>query len=276
MTDLIAMRDRPPRFAGGDNWARRLCIGLLIDWLDSRPEHANRDIPALRKKGERGDEVALAAAGLTNRLGRALYAGELMFDSRTDHGLEYPAHSGVWYHAHIVGHMRDEELPLADEVYRRLVVVAPDCLSGLVNVAELNRRRGNETDALVSLRQALERCVSSSTYRYDVPDANWEVAIRCAVARLERNVGEAHALLEVAQPERLPALVDLLRGYASRNEAAVNAHRAFSVASAAQQIVLHAAMRLLAISPTPPPAAHVQSEALAAVEELVQKAWPAH
>lgn len=104
------MRIRPPRIVGGDNWSDQLRIGFLIDWLDSRPEHAQSDARALCRKARENDLVALAAAGLSNRLDRELYAGELAFTGHNDHALEY----GVPYHAHVAGHLDVDELALGD------------------------------------------------------------------------------------------------------------------------------------------------------------------
>lgn len=263
-TDLIAMRERPPRIARDVWWERHLPIGFLIDWLDSRPEHAAKDTQALQRKAMRGDIVARAAAVITERLDHT-YG---FLDGRVDYPADYYL---PYYHEQIAAHLQGDEVPFGEAVYRRLNEVAPDCLSGLVNLAELARRSGNETDALVLLQTALERASGPPTFRYRVANKNWIGGIRCALALLMRDVGGGRALLEHAQRERIRDLVALLRAYSSADDAALAGHQAFSVASAEQRIVLHAAMRVAAINPNPPPAAHATFEAIRAVEELVTR-----
>ena len=267
VSDLIAMRDRPPRLRQGDNLGGQLCIGLLIDWLDSRPDQSGRDVDHLRRKARRNDVVALAAAGLTDRLDRQLTAGELAFTGHNDHALEY----GVAYHAHVAGYLDSSELSIGEEVYRRLLEVTPDCLSGLANLAEIERRRRNLERAHALLESALVQAQASTHERYTIADSRWVVPVRCAIARAARQLGEGGALLEAATPPKLAELVALLREYRSWERAAVPAHQAFSVATAEQRIVLHAAMRLAPIHPQPPPAAHDDFDAVAAVEQMVRE-----
>jgi hypothetical protein len=268
VSDLIDTRDRPPRSRGGDNWGDQLRIGFLIDWLDSRPEHAKSDAAALCRKARKNDLVALAVAGLSERLERQLYAGELVFTGHNDHALEY----SVAYHARIAGHLEVDELPLGDEVYRRLFDVAPACLSGLVNLAEIERRTGNSERARALLDDALERAQSSTERRYGVLDRSWVTSIRCAIALCERELGDGRALLDAAATEAIGDLVALLRAYGSWDQAALAAHQAFSVATLEQRIVLHAAMRLAPVHPLPPPAAHAQPNAISLIEDVLRDA----
>jgi hypothetical protein len=263
--DLVNARVRPPRFEGGDNGAGQLRIGLLVDWLDSRPEQHGPDAVALRRRADRGDPVALAAAALSGRLGRAPHAGELAFTGHNDHWLEY----GASYHASICGHLDGDELAIGRVVYQRLAAIDPSCLSASTNLAEIERRDGNLDAAASLLDQALERASGSTALRYRVPDSSWITALRCARARLATSPGEGAALVALANAEQLPALVESLRAYGSWDAAAPPAHRAFAVASPDQRVVLHAAMRLAPINPRPPPAAHASFGALAEVEALV-------
>src|SRR5262245_19833386 len=92
---------RSPRLRAWENWGGQLCIGLLIDHLDSRPEHAQRDVGELQRKARRNDMTALAALGLSGRLARPLMAGELAITRHNDHALEY----GLTYHAHVAGYL---------------------------------------------------------------------------------------------------------------------------------------------------------------------------
>jgi hypothetical protein len=262
MTDLIAMRERPPRFGGDAPWERYRRIGLLIDWLDSRPEHAAKDAAALQRKAKRGDMVAAAAAVISERLEPTW----LSLDGPIDHQLEYRP----YYHSEIAGYLHGDELDLGSEVYRRLNEVDPNCMSGLFNLAELARRNAHETDAFELLRSALDRASGSPVSRYGIANANWSLEIRCALALLAHDVGESSALLECAVPDRLVDLVALLRGIGSTEHAALRANQAFSVASDEQRIVLHAAMRLAPIAPRPPPAAHARFEAIQQVDALVR------
>src|SRR5690606_4212811 len=205
------MRIRPPRIAGGDNWSDQLRIGFLIDWLDSRPEEAQSDARALCRKARKNDLVALAAAGLSNRLDRELYAGELAFTGHNDHALEY----GVPYHARVAGHLDADELALADIAYRRLHDVAPACMSGLVNLAEIERRSGNSQRARALLDDALVRAHTSTNRRYGVADTSWLASVQCAIALCERELGDGRALLDVAARETINSLVTMLRAFGS-------------------------------------------------------------
>lgn len=264
MSDLITLRDRPPRARRGDNWGDQLRIGLLIDWLESRSVHAHDDVVALNRRARRNDLVALAAAGLTGRLDRELHAGELAFTGHNDHALEY----GVAYHARIAGHLDADEMAIGEDVYRRLVDVAPGCVSGLVNLAEIERRRGESQRARTLLESALARAHASVERRYGVADRSWITSIQCALALGARAVGEGQALLDAASMDRLEQLVAILRGYGSWERAALSAHQAFSVATGEQRIALHSAMRLAPIHPQPPPSAHDQAHAPTIVYDL--------
>lgn len=264
MTDLIATRDRPPRFRGSLPWERHLQIGFLIDWLAGRPEHAVHDDAALKRRASPRDMVALAAAVITRRLEYQW----LELDGPIDHAAEYR----VFYHDQIAGHLEVDELRIGDEVYRRLNAVEPDCLSGLVNLAELERRHGFVPRARALLEIALDRANAAPEHRrYNVPNRDWLPEIRCALARLEADARDGAPLLERAHSGGLSDLMAQLRGYPSPEVAAVAANRAFSVASDEQRVMLHAVMRLAPVWPTPPPAAHAQFEAIAAVNELVRK-----
>lgn len=264
--DLIAMRERPPRIeARYPPWGRLLCMGLLIDWLDSRPEHARRNDRALTRRASATDMVAFVAAVVTGRIDEEWpeFAGPI--DHRTDYG--------VAYHAQIAGHLQADELAFGEVTYRRLHDVAPECVSAAVNLAEIERRCGRERDAERLLQDALERARSTSM-RYGVADSKWSVEVRCALARLARNVGDGGDLLACADRDRIGELVSQLEAYRSWERAALPAHEAFSVASTEQRIVLHAAMDLASIWPKPPPAAHDRFEALAAVDDLVGQHRP--
>lgn len=263
MTDLIAMRERPPRFGGDVPWERHRRIGMLIDWLDSRPEHAARDTAALQRKAKRGDVIALAAAVISERLELSW----LTLDGAVDHRIEYRP----YYHAQIAGYLQGEEVQLGKEVYRRLNQIDRNCVSGLFNLAELSRRSADEAGAFELLRRALDRASGSPGNRYGIANAAWSLEIRCALALLAHDVGESSALLDCAVPERIFELVTLLRGIGSHEDAALRAHQAFSVASDAQRLVLHAAMRLATVSPRPPPAAHTRFEAIQQVDALVRE-----
>jgi hypothetical protein len=265
MTDLISMRERPPRIENRHPaWARALCIGLLIDWLDSRPESSAKNDAALKHKAMRGgDMVALAAAVITKRIGLE-WAN---FDGHVDHTIDY----NVDYHAQVAGHLAVDEISFGDDTYRRLNDVVPGCMSALVNLAEIERRAGLETEAQVLLQAALNRAESSTGQRYGVADSAWRLEIRCALARLARELGDGGPLLASAHREKLAALITQLQQYGSWEKAAIPAHQAFSVASTEQRIVLHAAMRLAPIRPKPPAAAHADFAAIAAVETLVQQ-----
>lgn len=264
--DLIGARHRPPRFDGGSNWGAQLRIGMLIDWLDSRPDQAARDLPSLHRRAERGDSEALAAAVLTDRLGRRPHAGELAFTGHNDHALEY----GVRYHAQVSAHLDDGELPVGAQLYRRLHQVAPACLSALVNLAEIERRAGRPDLARELLEAARGVAASSEARRYGVADRAWSTSIGCDLARLGDQPGAGGELLENATSTRLRELIDRLRAYGSWDAAALPAHQAFAAASPAQRIALHAAMRLAPIHPQPPPAAHGRFTAIAEVEAMVR------
>lgn len=267
MTDPLAKKDRPPRFAGALPWERHLQIGFVIDWLDSRPEHAVHDREVLRRRGKRRDMVALAAAVITGQLEYHW----LELDGPIDHAVEYR----VFYHDQIAGHLQQDELSIGNEVYAQLHAVAPDCLSGLVNLAELERRRGDSTRAYILLQTALERAsTAAEERRYNVANRAWLPEIRCALARLESDPGEGRSLLDPARTGSLPTLVAQLRDYPSREIAALAAHRAFGAASPEQRIFIHAAMQLASVGPTPPPAAHSSFDALRTVEQLVRSQTP--
>lgn len=265
MIDLIAVCARPPQFGRDVPWERHRQIGLLIDWLDSRPEHASRDTPALQRIAKRGDIVAQAAAVISGRLDRAW----LELDGPADHQIEYRP----YYHTDIAGYLQGAELDLGEQTYRRLNQVHPECVSGLFNLAELSRRRGQETEAFALLRKALD-CASTAVTRYGVANTAWSLDIRCALTRLGRDVGEGEPLLDNASRERITDLIAQLRTYGSGERAAIPAHQAFSVASAEQRIVLHAAMRLAHVWPSPPPAAHSDFADIRAVDEIVKQLTP--
>lgn len=112
MTDLLAKKDWPPRLTGARPWERHLQIGFVIDWLDSRPEHAVHDREVLRRRGKRRDMVALAAAVITGQLEYHW----LELDGPIDHAVEYR----VFYHDQIAGHLQQDELSIGDEVYAQL------------------------------------------------------------------------------------------------------------------------------------------------------------
>lgn len=266
MTDLIAMRERPPRIeARHPPWGRLLCMGLLIDWLDSRPEHATRDNRALGRRASTRDMVAFVAAVVTGRIDEQWPD----FDGPIDHRNDY----GVHYHAQIAGHLQADELAFGEATYRRLHDVLPDCMSAAVNLAEIERRCGRERDAETLLHGALDRARCPSM-RYGVADSAWSLEVRCALARLAGDVGDGGDLLECAHRDRVGDLVVQLETYGSWERAAIPAHQAFSVASPEQRIVLHAAMQLASIRPKPPPAAHAQFDAIAAVDELYRQHMP--
>lgn len=65
--DLIRVKYHPPSFNGGDNWAGQLRIGFLIDWLDSRPEHAAADNRRLNRTVRSPDTVRECATWSSGR-----------------------------------------------------------------------------------------------------------------------------------------------------------------------------------------------------------------
>lgn len=260
MTDLLVLRDRPPRVEHRlPHRMRVLSMALLIDWLDSRPTHTAQDNQRLATYALNGDVVAAAAAMITERLPH---------EARHDDGeLEYLLYRTADYYD-IAGYFDMDELPFAEDTYRRLHDVFPDCMSGLVNLAELEGRAGRESCAKRLLERALARATAATSARYCVPDSEWELQIRCALARLGREVGDSGPLLENARPDRLDHLIKLLEGWGPPAQAAIAANRAISVASMEQRIVLDAAMSEVEDVPPPPPAIHADARAKAAVQAL--------
>lgn len=267
MRDLLALRVRPPRLESRyPAWGRLRCIGLLIDWLDSRPEHSAKDNAALERKAMRGDMIALAAAVVTRRLGLEWAKFEGPIDHTGTLGTTTSVTMGKSPDTWLSTKSRSAKKPI-DASHD----VLPGCMSALVNLAEIERRAGRKAEAEMRLQAALEHATSSPKRRYGVANSDWSLEIRFALARLARNIGEGGPLLECARRDRLEDLIAQLRHYGSWERAAVPAHQAFSVASAEQQIVLHAAMRLAPVYPKPPAAAHSDFAAIYAVDELVQQ-----
>lgn len=264
MTDLLAMHSRPPRtdYDHARSWNRRLCIGFLIDWLDSRPERAAADIRSLRRRARRKDPDVLMAAVITGRLKLRPRAYTAIVD-RADYS--------VAFHAQIAGHLYADEVPLGEEVYRGLYQAAPDCMSALVNLAEIERRAGQVETARDLLQTALDRATSAKAQRHGIPDAAWEPEIRCAMARLAGELGDGASLLHDARRDRLSELVKQLERCASSTSGVLLIHQAFSAASIEQRIMLDVAARLARIQPALPPAAHGDFAALVAVEELIRR-----
>lgn len=172
------------------------------------------------------------------------------------------------YHLNVVGHMGDDELPLARAVYERLHRVQPSCLSALANLAELERRRGRITDAMLLLDEAIVRASSSSAHGHRRSDHRWVIALHCARARLEREAGEAERLLELANEEKLLSLVALLRETRHLDETSVLVHRALGTGSFEQRMWLHVAMKVAGVFPFPPPSVHESFEVMAEVDRL--------
>lgn len=265
MTNLIDLYDRPPRWE--HNSRRESAIrttGLLVDWLDSRPDHTQDDNLALRRAISRNDLVAWAAAVITGRIA----APESPVDD-DDGGYLLAA---TPHHKNDVASWLDvDELPFGENTYRRLHDVLPGCISGLFNLAELERRAGRETAAQRLLEDALARATAANTARYGAPDSRWELDIRCALARLGRSAGDGAPLLENARPERLDDLAQLLRSWDSKDNAAIASHQAFSVASPEQQMVLYAAMCDAEIFSTPPRSAYADFNAVVAFYDRVKQ-----
>lgn len=263
MTDLLAMRSRPPRadYDHARSIDRSRCIGLLIDWLDSRPESATTDMRSLGRLAGRKDPDAFMAAVISRRIKPRHRAKVANAD---------PADYSVVFHAQIAGHLYADEISLGEEVYRRLHEIAPDCLSALVNFAEIKRRAGRVQAARDLLHAALDRSTSTNALRYGIPDSAWEPEIRCAMARLAGELGDGASLLHDARRNRLPELLKQLESCDRSTSGVVPIHQAFSVASIEQRIMLDAAMRIARIQPAIPPAAHGDFAAVVAVDELIR------
>lgn len=265
MTNLIELRNRPPRWEQNvRRWSRIRSTGLLIDWLDSRPEHTDSDNVALGRAISKGDLVAWAAAVTTGRFP----APESPVDEFEG---GYLLASAAYQQGDIAAWLDADELAFGEHTYRRLHEVLPGCMSGLVNLAELERRAGREAAAHRLLEDALARATAAITERHGAPDSRWELQIRCALARLDRNAGDGAPLLEIARPERLNDLTALLRSWDSKNSAAIAVNRAFSVASPEQQMVLYAAMREAEGFSTPPRSAYFNYKAVLAFYDKVQE-----
>lgn len=250
MIDLIGLRSRPPRWDHNIAYSHRARSKvLLIDWLDSRPEHVAKDNAALSDQISRGDLVAWTAAVITKRVA----APQLPLF--VNHGGYLLAFTGAYQN--VVGYLDAEELPFGEHTYRRLHDIDPDCISALINFAEVERRAGRETAAQRLLDKALVRASSPTTKRYGFPDSHWEIGVRCALARLSHDVGDGGPLLENANSQRLANLIALLRNCESPDNVAIAANHAFSVASTEQRIVLDVAMEKAGVPQRPPPSAHV-------------------
>ena len=262
--DLIRVTYHPPLFVGGDNWANRLRIGFLIDWLDSRPEHALADNRRLNRQPRIPDAVRECAAFLSGRTDTRLDC--LTVNGHYFHDTSY----GEDYHLNVAGHLSEDELPLARSVYERLRRVDRTCLSALANLAELERRAGRMATACHLLDEAIERSTTSTGLRHRVDDRGWELPLRCARARIEPKREDPASLLPLATYENVSALVERLREIRVEKDTAVLVHRAFGAASVEQRLFLHVAMKVAAVFPFPPPSFHESFEVMAEVERLAR------
>lgn len=272
--DLIRARPHPPRFDGGGDGTNCLRIGFLIDWLDSRPECIREDNAKLGYVRSCWDQVAHAAGVLGERPITPIDE-VLSIRGRYWHNWEYPT-QGADYHADIVGHCADDELPLARAVYERLRRVDQGCLSALANLAELERRAGRLAGARDLLDEAIERATASAACRHRVSDKSWLLPLQCARARLEQDPGDATAYLSLATYDHVTTLADTMRRSWYEDELRVQLHRAIGAATFEQRMYLQIAMQMAHVLPLPPPSVHESFDVIAEIDRLADAAQHWH